>query len=127
MNFQDSPSTSSNTQKSIKTNILSDSELLDILKNGTFSSDEDFGIDSNDDDDVLDTGNFSDEIEIDNEDNNLLSCNENQYDWFTESPTIENIVFIGTPGLKYIPEGDQPIDYFNFLFIDELLYLLVSR
>ena len=49
MNFQDSPSTSSNTQKSMKTNILSDRELLDILENGTFSSDEDFGIDSNDD------------------------------------------------------------------------------
>jgi len=118
----------------MKTNILSDSELLDILENSTFSSDEDFGIDSNDDDDVLDTGNVSDENEIDNEDNNscsidnnLLSCNENQYDWFTESPTVENIVFIGTPGLKYIPEGDQPIDYFNFLFTDKLLDLLVEE
>ncbi|XP_025425937.1 piggyBac transposable element-derived protein 4-like [Sipha flava] len=134
MNFQDSPSTSSNTQKSMKTNILSDSELLDILEKGKFSSDEDFGIDSNDDDDVLDIGNLSDENEIDNEDNNscsidnnLLSCNENQYDWLTKSPTVENIFSIGIPGLKYIPEGDQPIDYFNFLFTDELLDLLVEE
>jgi len=36
MNFQDGPSTSFNTQKSMKTNILSDSELLDILETSTF-------------------------------------------------------------------------------------------
>ncbi|KAL4104628.1 hypothetical protein QTP88_019922 [Uroleucon formosanum] len=96
----------------MKTNILSDSELLDILENDTFSSDEDFGIDSNDDDDELDTGNLSDENEIDNEDNNSCSIDNN---WLS-----------CTPGIKYIPE-DQPIDYFNFLFADELLDLLVEE
>jgi len=74
-------STSVKTQRqSMKTNILSDSELLGILENGTFSSDEDFGLDSNDDiddfldddfdvNDLIETGNLSDENEIINVNN----------------------------------------------------------
>jgi hypothetical protein len=107
----------------MKRNILSDSELFVILENGTFSSDKDFGFDLNDynsdsfDDSDFETGNLPDAIEINNVnnnlcsvDNNFLSYNKNQVDWFTDPPVVENITFMGTPGLKCMPEGDQPID-----------------
>ncbi|VVC41950.1 Reverse transcriptase domain [Cinara cedri] len=67
-------------------------ELLDILENGTFTSDDDFSFDSNEDvdrsfdDDELGTGNLPDENEINNVDNylcsvdNLLSYYEKPYD-----------------------------------------------
>lgn len=66
MDLQDGPSTSFNTQKKNEKTILSDIELLDILETGTFLSDEDFGIDSNDDE--LEIGNLPDENEINNVD-----------------------------------------------------------
>ncbi|KAL4112099.1 hypothetical protein QTP88_015947 [Uroleucon formosanum] len=77
----------------MKTNILSDSELLDLLENDMLSSDEDFGFDSVDD--IFDA-EFND----------------------SDSETAK---------LKCIPEGNQPIDYFNFLFSDELLDHLVKE
>ncbi|XP_022182835.1 piggyBac transposable element-derived protein 4-like [Myzus persicae] len=49
MNPEVGSTRSVHTQKTMKTNILSDSELLDLLENDMLSSDEDFGFDSDDD------------------------------------------------------------------------------
>jgi hypothetical protein len=49
MNPEVGSTRSVNTRKTMKTNILSDSELLDLLENDMLSSDEDFGFDSDDD------------------------------------------------------------------------------
>lgn len=50
MNPGGSPSTNLDTlRRSMKINILSDNRLLNILENDTFSSDDDFGYDQNDD------------------------------------------------------------------------------
>lgn len=101
----------------MKTNILSDGELLDILENSTFSSDEDFSLDSNDDlfhsdfdGTDLEISNLPyndyDNLDSNSVNKNSLSYNENEYNWFTDSPIVENISFMGTAGLKCIPKGD---------------------
>jgi len=46
--------------------------------------------------------------------------------WQTDPPNVNRIEYLSTPGLKYLPEGDKPLDYFNFLFTDELLDLPVD-
>lgn len=115
----------------MKTNILSDGN---ILENGTFSSDEDFGLVSKDDqfdsdfDDIdLKIVNLPDNDNLDTVDKNSLSYDENEYNQFTDSPIVENTPFMGTAGLKCTLKGDQPIDYFNFSFADELFDLLVEE
>ncbi|KAL4103748.1 hypothetical protein QTP88_019089 [Uroleucon formosanum] len=138
MNPEVGSTRSVNTRKTMKTNILSDSELLDLLENDMLSSDEDFGFDSDDDifdaefnDSDSETGNLSDNdnnnLDRNSFDNNSLSYNVNEYNWFTDPPVVENIPFMSTANLKCIPEGNQPIDYFNFLFSDELLDHLVKE
>lgn len=47
--------------------------------------------------------------------------------WLTDPPNVNPIEYTATPGLKYLPEGNKPIDYFNILFTDELLDLLVEE
>lgn len=117
MNPEVGPTMSVKTRRTLKINILSDGELLDILKNGMFSSDEDFGLDSdgdlfdNDFDDTdLETGNLpdndNDNLDSNSVNKNALSYNENQYNWFTDSQIVENIPFMDTAGLKCIPERD---------------------
>jgi len=94
MNPEVGSTRSVNTRKTMKTNILSDSELLDLLENDMLSSDEDFGFDS--DNDIFDaefnhsdseTGNLSDNdnnnLDRNSFDNNTLSYNVNEYNWFT--------------------------------------------
>lgn len=78
MNPEVGPTMSVKTSETMKTNILSN-ELLDILENGKFSSNEDFGLDSdwfNSDFDYtdLETCNLSDNNNLDGNsiDNNSL-------------------------------------------------------
>lgn len=45
----------------------------------------------------------------------------------TDPPNVNRIEYAATPDLKFLPENDRPVDYFNFLFTDELLDLLVEE
>lgn len=111
MNPEVGSTRSVNTRKTMKTNILSDSELLDLLENDMLSSDEDFGFDSDDNifdvefnDSDSETGNLSDNdnnnLDRNSFDNNSLSYNVNEYNWFTDPPVVETIPFMSTANLK---------------------------
>jgi len=55
-------------------------------------------------------------------DNNLSAeLNNSVIDWLSDPPDVNFIPFSATSGLKRIPEGNKPIDYFNFLVTDEFL------
>lgn len=54
--------------------------------------------------------------------------NSTNFNWSTDPPAnIEYFEFTATPGLKCLPNGDKPIDYFNLLVTDELLDILVEE
>ncbi|VVC28111.1 PiggyBac transposable element-derived protein [Cinara cedri] len=131
-------------KKSIKTNTLTDAELLDILDNDKWmSSDEEFdddfdecitdsdgndGENEGDDTQYIDIGEFVGSGE--NEVSEVLSeiYSSTNFNWSTDSPTnTEYFEFIPTPVLKCLPNGDNPIDYFNLLVTDKLLDILVEE
>lgn len=49
--------------------------------------------------------------------------------WLIGPPNVNRIEYTATPGLKFLPKNDRPIDYINFLFLftDELLDLIVEE
>jgi len=49
------------------------------------------------------------------------------FNWSTDSQIINHFEYTATPGLKCLPNGDKPIDYFNLLVTDELLDILVDE
>ncbi|KAL4104132.1 hypothetical protein QTP88_019445 [Uroleucon formosanum] len=126
----------------MKTHILSDAELLDILENDKWiSSEEEFDVESeynysSDSDDGENEGNDLQNIVMSDyvgsrgyevgEDLTEIYSSTN-FDWSTDSQNINHFEYTATPGLKCFPNGDQPIDYFNLLVTDELLDFLVDE
>lgn len=130
-------------RRGMKRNILSDAELLDLLENDKWlSSDEEIddehveNSDDSDDDDEINEGDDLHSIVntdfVDTERNNVSEVlsevySPTNFNWFTDPPNKVNFEFTATPGLKSLPIGDKPIDYFNLLVTDELLDLLVEE
>lgn len=126
-----------------KRNILLDAELLDLLENDKqLSSDEEIDdehVENSDDSDSDDEENEGDDLQsivntdfVDAEGNNVSQVlsevnSPTNVNWFTDPPNIVNFEFTATPGLKSLPNGDKPIDYFNLLVIGKLLDLLVEE
>ena len=128
--------------KNMTTHILSDVELLYILENNKWiSSDEEF-----DDFDECSYGSDGDDVENEGDDlqNIVISdfvgsggnevCevlseiySSTNFNWSIDSPHVNHFEFTVTPGLKCLPNGDKPIDYFNLLVTDELLNMLVQE
>jgi len=129
-------------KKSMKTHILSDAELLDILENDKWiSSEEEFDVESeynysSDSDDGENEGNDLQNIVMSDyvgsggnevgEDFSEMYSSTN-FDWSADSQNVNHFEYTATPGLKCLPNGDQPIDYFNLLVTDELLDFLVDE
>lgn len=126
----------------MKTHLLPDAELPDILKNDKWiSSEEEFDVESeynysSDSDDGENEGNDLQNIVMSdyvgsrgNEVGEDLSemYSSTNFDWSTDSQNINHFEYTATPGLKCLPNGDQPIDYFNLLVTDELLDILVEE
>lgn len=134
--------------KSMKTHILTDEELLSILDTDKWmsseeefdgSSDNDFdGSSGNDFDDIADVeGNgsvteyhipeISSNTMTDISDNSLSTFNNSVIDWLSDPPDVNYTEFSATSGLKCIPEGSEPIDYFNFLVTDVFFDVIVEE
>jgi len=129
--------------KNMKTHILWDAELLDILENEKWiSSDEKF----DDDFDECSYSSDGDYVENESDDlqNNVISdfvgfggnevdevltesYSSTNFNWSTDSPHVNHFEFTATPGLKCLPNGDKPIDYFNLLVTVELFGMLVEE
>lgn len=116
---------------------MTDEELLRMLEN----SDDNFGLssgtdlgegDSGDDDadpewalPVEQTNTTLRQEENSISDTPILSTSG--YTWGNRPPTVTNFPFTKSKGLKVYPLGNEPIDYFNLLFDDALLELIVNE
>ncbi|VVC46359.1 Hypothetical protein CINCED_3A018309 [Cinara cedri] len=132
MNLSFGPSRRSRPRKLMtgsKNNVLTDDEFLHMLESDTLlSSEEEFVGDSVND--YLANDNENDKItNSDDEDKVDISDVLTNFTpiWLTDPPNVNRIEYTALPGLKFLPDSDKPIDYFNFLFTDELLDLLVKK
>ncbi|XP_025190988.1 piggyBac transposable element-derived protein 4-like [Melanaphis sacchari] len=138
--------------KTNKTKILTDEELLLLLENDKWlSSEDDFDGSSDDNfegilvDDFdnmaeVEEGNSNNDShymcldsstmnEMSDNSNNSLRKEPNNYEtsWLSDPANANYIPFTATPGLKCVPEGNAPIDYFRLLVTDSFFDLLVEE
>lgn len=130
-------------RKIMKTNILLYPELFNLLESDEWIL---FDKEFNDDHDEIsnDSNDNYEHNDLINEGDDLQNVvitdfvgaevtesewkdNRTNFNWFTDPPNIEYLEFTVMPWLKCLPNGDKPIDYFNWLVTDELLDLLVEE
>lgn len=78
----------------------------------------------------LDSGSENNDWESDTEDDEeieVLSANNSVLVWSTNHPNTEHIDYTAKQGIKSLPKGDKPIDYFNLLVTDKLLDIFVEE
>nr|CAH7741055.1 unnamed protein product [Callosobruchus chinensis] len=115
---EDQPSTSST--KRMKYDALcplTDEELLKIIDDISTESDVEFEIEGSDE-------NGSDE-ETDLQPSTEVSEADNRT-WLVDRPDLGKIPFSGNAELKLNPDGDQPIDFFNFFLNDNFFELVLE-
>lgn len=67
-------------------------------------------------------------IVCDNSNNSFSKAPKNYVtDWLSDRPDVNYIPFTATQGLKCVPEGKEPIDYFKLLVTDSFFDLLVEE
>lgn len=135
-------------KRSMKTHILTDEELISILDiDKWLSSEEEFDGSSDDDFDRSLADDLGDVVEVEDEyfnndphgtllENNMINeilddsstaLNNSINNWLLDPTDVNYIEFSVTPGLKCMPKGNKPIDYFNFLVTDEFFDLIVEE
>lgn len=113
--------------------VLTDEELLRMLEN----SDDEFGLSSGTDLGEGDSGDDDADPEWSlptvqhEEDNQIISdvpiISTSGYTWNNTQPIVTHMPFSKSKGLKVLPQGNDPIDYFNLLFDDRLFELIVNE
>jgi hypothetical protein len=134
--------------KTKKTKILTDEELLLLLDNDKWlSSEHDFDdnfegslVDDFDNMAEVEEGNSNNDShyvyldsstmnEMSDYSNNSLRNEPNNYitSWLSDPVNANYIPFTASPGLKCVPERNAPIDYFRLLVTDSFFDLLVEE
>jgi hypothetical protein len=118
-------------------NKSTDEEMVAILEMSDYSSDEDVASDdaiydiseSENDSDIAENDECeSDNLDATTPDNVTPIIITNNIVW-SDPPLInrQNLLFRGQPGLKQLPKGNLPVDYFDLLVDDSLYNLIVEQ